>query len=786
MVRVFGIAVLLTVLSGCSDPEPSEPADASVSVHADAGSEDLGPSDSGPPPAVEVSIEGRVVLPPGLEATQVAFGGGLVPVAGGGFTIRTQAGTRRFAVALTAEDTPVAMGFIDAAHLTLSARSTAVAHAYMVTLGPTAPPTYRDPLLDAFEDADALDPLAAAIEAALIESPTALVDRSQEVFNAGLGAARALLDAEQGGLSIFSLLVDGGPRSGIQLDTVSGLNELTLTNRFRRPAFAFIDRVSTVTNGVESASPAVRARKPVAAVGELRDWVATTAQILAGWRGLGDISGSENIAYVPRSTGPFILPHVEGTARTRYRVAVVGPGMTAGDEEELRSEERQRIRQLQLEFLATDIAIPVIFGVILPNLNVEAPEGVPGWNTLVADMAMIIGNLRTVNQSLERGDIVQACAEVWNAIVSSGVVQASVLNAVVNAFPNLATSAGGAQAVLRQGGQLLSGLGFVNQGFILFDQTAIGRHLAASDRANIWTVDTTPPVVRLDPRLSQIGDFEEVALTVNIPEAGPNDTFDYRFSVETPALGELVGAQQRGAQIRQSSPRVTFVAEGTPATARVRVRAFLVDNQNRVEVGTGLAEIEILELDREASCTNGIDDDDLDQFVDCFDRDCADHPACRIEFSPFLFRNTVNLPLEDRYSVIYGWTFTPPPWATITNVDPPLQGISGRSWYCAGSASNGAPSAEDRYGVIQGRRIDCTDALYPELCPDFGDQWYLLGAQAGGSTANCTRRADGTGHCNEEEAVAFISQRGLPTISDLIVNAGANSNTDCDKQVRGR
>lgn len=229
-------------------------------------------------------VHACVELPPGATATSVINSLDDTPVVDGCFTVHAFASGPQLAIALSATGEPLGMAWLSPDRPLIDARSTAEVLAFQAIGGATAPPSLVPSVISQLAASPAIDPVAEAVADALRANPAAFSEEAPAVAAALARAAVELLDPANdapAGVPKSVLVNPSEELSGVRLNTVGGNDQLTFQNRYRRAAYAFIDRVSVFDDDGEHASPAKLTELEVPSVQGLQGGIGTVGQILA-------------------------------------------------------------------------------------------------------------------------------------------------------------------------------------------------------------------------------------------------------------------------------------------------------------------------------------------------------------------------------------------------------------------------------------------------------------------------------------------------------------------------
>ncbi|MCC6625091.1 MAG: hypothetical protein IT385_27845 [Deltaproteobacteria bacterium] len=549
-------------------------------------------------------LAGTVVLPAGVTAEAVINGLEEAPVTDGAFTLEVFAGDgargrgRQLAVVVSPTGAPLLMGWFGPDATELSPRTTADVLAWWSTGAFTAPLESADALIGLFAAAPELDAVGAAIQDALAADPDAFAATHPTVTAALRTATEALL-GEPGSIPRSLLVNPADERSGIRVDQLSGVNQITLTNRYRRPAFALVDRVSTFdAEGNETASPQKVARIDISAVTGLDGGVGTINQIITGLAQTGGTFEGADLAYTEKSADPIALPNVAGAKKTRYQVAVVGPGAFAGDYEALSDEAKLKQAEVVQKFVIQQLILPLTIQLLVPSGDLDKVAGVNGFNDLVQDFIGIIGvQAPGIFDLASKGDFKGAVTLAGQTIVGSGTFRNAIFAAILERLYDLGTPEG--DAAYGRASAVASGFasvtGALDTFLTAFDLTAVAGSFAESNEGDRWTVDAIDSQVRLSPPSSTVEPGDNVRLTATTPDVGDDVPKAYRYTINPGNLGDLRNDRGSGKSIDSSENFIFFDAGDAPGTVTVKVEVFQIDLSNRIPLGEATATVTIEE-----------------------------------------------------------------------------------------------------------------------------------------------------------------------------------------------
>jgi hypothetical protein len=430
---------------------------------------------------------------------------------------------------------------------------------------------------------------AAAVHARAAHGSTAAAaDITRLVTKALSGAAstRATLKPVQ-----RSTTVGVGAQSGITVNTFSP-SSFTLTNTTRRRAHAFVEEVSTTSQGVKTPEdpPVAITDFDVApeggvsggVVGALADVLTavTTAYYADPGQTLGSAYDNAGTAYTPQDSpsSAIALPLDSGTTETDYNVTVVGCGV--GNQALIQALPQTQSNQRLItcvSSLVTDLLAPFIANFVGGSGVLDNVKGnSPGLNTLAKIVGdNLIQDLLNYYQNLQAPPniVYSALQGDWEtayelfltaAVTSNSFVNAGLKNALLAAVKELAPAEGVAAttaAVQNITKVMTNVLNWAGAGGQLFDTSVMLTDIANADGADVFPIAVTQDTVKLNP-IGQVAYWggESVKYTASI--VGATDLTGYTFLWSwdgTAGNINVSGTAQTATSICSNSPVATYV-----------------------------------------------------------------------------------------------------------------------------------------------------------------------------------------------------------------------------------
>jgi hypothetical protein len=507
-----------------------------------------------------VALKGQVELPAGVSSAGQKVVNSLGQASAdsqGRFSLKAVANARQFTLVESAAGTPMLMGWPDAQHQKINARSTAEVLFYMAAGLFLLPGEAQASVRDVLEKSPELDKLEQAIQQALAQDPEAFskpneaIDQalSQIIFE--LFPSGTALDAPPAH-TYFGLTVNPGiSKSGLTVNTTQGLNSIFLTNRYRRPGYCFIDRVSVVdSKGVETSSPDHFKEFEVKEITGVEAVVSTLNDLVQGKMGYEEVS-----------TDPVDLTVPEGSAKAIYRLCVVGPGAGTGDYGKLSDAEKLKFYEVAGKFIILDFLVRFAMSFLIPTDKIDEFVQFFGATTLFTDLWSYA--VATVPQALD--EIVKGNArEAFRILISDFISKQSFRDHVVQQLIEGVQNAYGlaaADQALSSAKQYFNVLAIIDKILLVFDSSVILENLVVSNMADIWEVAATPPKVVLSPSTALLAYDDELTLTATVPEqSGSGVTLTYHWK-NTSTSGDLTdGSPGKFNDFDSTYDKVTYKA----------------------------------------------------------------------------------------------------------------------------------------------------------------------------------------------------------------------------------
>ena len=501
------------------------------------------------------------------------------PATSGAVTIATYADGEQLAIALSPAGNPMMMGWIDATHTTISAATTADVLAYFALSGSLMlNDVERQALIADIPQATGISALEAAVQSELAANVDAFA-KPDAVLTQALAAfatpyyAKAQANASRA--KALGILITPAIQSGVDVQQDPPF-AAHVSNSFRRRAFAFVDRISHTTAGLDVADPlAVTSFEVPPVIGVNGGVTGALTDIMSAYY------GNQPTAYasINAPEGGFAVPLVSGSDKTTYQVTVVGPGLAAGVAASLTATQSAALTDVALRGFVKDFMVPTLANAVLGSgaIDFTAGQGTDKAKFLADVLASVTTDFiafvptgSALRDKIARGQWFDAGVDIAGTVGGSNALRTMLIGGFNKAVASRVAGGldpGPMSGLLSSFNTIMNAAGGVLQ---VFDTGTYVKDLANSDQADQWSVVVTPGQVALNPPKSNIGVGGTVVLTASAPGAGDTTGYSYHWATTT-QFGDLSEGPMAGGRTRQtdycsSSNQAMFVDEKTAAS----------------------------------------------------------------------------------------------------------------------------------------------------------------------------------------------------------------------------
>ncbi len=505
------------------------------------------------------------------------------PAASGAVTISSYVNGVQLAIARSPAGNPMMLGWVDSTHATISAATTAHVLAYFALNGALMlNDLERQELIADIPQAAGMAALETVVQTELVGNvdafaqPDAALKQALAAFvtpyfvNAHSSASAAL-----GRKKALGMLVTPATQSGIDVlqDPPFAAH---LTNSFRRRAYAFVDRVSHTTAGVDVADAAAVTEFEVPPVIGLSGGVAgALTDIMSAYY------GNQPTAYAAitaPASGTFSTPLVSGSDKTTYQVTVIGPGLFAGAVANLTPAQSAALTDVALRGFVKDFLVPTLANVVLGSgaIDFTAGQGTAKakfladvLNSVTTDFIAFVPSLPGLRDKIVAGQWFDAGVDLTTTAYASNTLRTILVRGfagAVDAGAAVGFDSGPMAGLMASFNTIMNAAG---AGLQAFDSDVYIDGVAHSDRADQWNIVVTPEQVALNPSASTIAVGGTVVLTATVPGVEDTSGYSYHWTTTTQVgdLNEIAGATRtHQTDYCSSSNEALFVYE-TGATA---------------------------------------------------------------------------------------------------------------------------------------------------------------------------------------------------------------------------
>lgn len=506
------------------------------------------------------------------------------PVASGAVSLKSYTAGEQLAIVLSPAGNPMMMGWIDSSHTTISAATTAHVLAYFAFGGSwMLNDSERQALIATIPQAAGIGALESAVQSELAASvdafakPDAALTEALSSFVQPYYANAQTPMASGTRARALGLVISPARQSGIDVlqDPPFAAH---LSNNFRRRAFAFVDRVSHTTAGVDVADPLAVTSFEVPPVSGVNGGVTgALTDIMSAYY------GNQPTAYGPidAPSGGIAVPLVDGSDKTTYQVTVVGPGLSVGAAASLTATQSAALNDVALRGFVKDFMVPTLANAVLGSGAIDFTAGQGSdkarfladvLTSVTTDFIAFAPTLPGLTDKIVNGQWFDAGVDITSTVAGANALRTMLISGFQKAVASRVAAGldpGPMSGLLGAFNSIMNAAGGVLQ---VFDSGAYVADLVHSDQADQWGVIATASTVALNPQASTIGVGGTVVLTAAV--LGVEDTSGYSYHwTTTTQFGDLNeiggGSRTHQSDFCSSSNQALFVYETTTAVGTV-------------------------------------------------------------------------------------------------------------------------------------------------------------------------------------------------------------------------
>lgn len=543
-----------------------------------------------------VLLQGTVDLPQGspIDRGTLRVVSGLtdVPVqANGAFTAAAEPVGTHFATVVGPDGNPLLFGWLDGEHRSFSPRTTAEVlvyfdlAAYVLVEGES-----RLAIRNQLAGHPALAPLESAVAAALSGAGPGSPLERPSVTQARIAVLQAIAAAAGPGGSVgMGIIIEpGGVRlSGVEVGQ-TGLNNLIITNNFRRRVAAFVDRVSFVPRGGQDTIPAPLPGQPIR-VDAVTGATSPITAVVDYMVGKG--------AWVATVNDPIETPLFPADAlSTKYRVVAVGAGANRNPDVPLTPLQQQWQTRMTAELIFFDVALPLIDQMLSVDNLARSHWGESELESL---FHLFFDFMPTgLVEAMNSGNVQAVALETAKLLAESGPGQELLAKIALKYALRTGVDA---ETIASKAKSVTNILTAVEVILSLGDLAIIGSDVGTSLQSESWEVTATGARVILVPEFARISQLEIKLFEARVVEAfdGPSPVFHYRWST-TGKHGKICsatafnGGPGCGTSFTSSREEVSYAPDAvTEGTDEIRVEVYIVVAGEERAIGEATASVTV-------------------------------------------------------------------------------------------------------------------------------------------------------------------------------------------------
>ena len=440
-------------------------------------------------------------------------------------------GGRSIAFLMNSQNDPILMGFITDTKKEVSVESTIEVAQYFALGTVFLPEEIRSMYVEEAEQLPGTKEFVAKVESMFSSDVNFL---TSEVFAQELQKRIDELTArKQADLQNKSILISTGDfKSGMQIEEVDFQNVL-IANTYRRRAHGFLyktafedkdgNKTVLVSDVVEKNAAAKFdvAVPPTQAIRELKG-------------AMQDAAGGTGIKFFRNSSDPIKLELGEDQSKCIYQLRVIGPSAFAG---KLTDVEEEKLRTLEIETLALDLALPILMDVIGSAELIDKIDD-KKFKAFVSTVELFAKSFPAVLEPMKKGDYGKALHELLFTMgnnYNSDRVK-DIFNELIEAVWAYTVETGSdvkpAVAVEKNISFLLKTIKIADYTLKIVDYSRIFSAMANSNMVEQWEVVVKDTKVTLVPHEAIVFPYitKYIEAFVKDTELSPGQIFQFKWS----------------------------------------------------------------------------------------------------------------------------------------------------------------------------------------------------------------------------------------------------------------
>ena len=399
-------------------------------------------------------------------------------------------------------------------------------------------------------------------------------------------------------------------RSGLQL-AEDGLDHFTITNTFRRRAYAFVYKTSYtdldgMTHSVNSditGDVAPISETKISPTTAIRGWAGTMQSWMASYM------AGKQLEFASTTTDPIDIPLEDNELLAKFRVRIVGPGMPSYIT--MTSKENERWKNLALQTVLFDYMMPILLDAmghneILQKMNSSFALGknLENLQKLNEACGLLIEAIPAASDALEAGDYGKVVTEVFFSIANgrAGINGGKLLKLVYESIGDYVKKNGSdyykdPSAFEDRLENLNSVLEILDMGLKFVDYLRITKAIADSKTLEEWNLVAKEVQLNIDPKEFTINPLKQKKLTAYIKTSLGDDNPAIGYDWETTGTyGYLQDDRgHQGNAFSSSLNQVDYYCNAKDDlgdgehTDTIKVTAYIKKGQTKTKIATGIS-----------------------------------------------------------------------------------------------------------------------------------------------------------------------------------------------------
>ncbi len=521
--------------------------------------------------------------------------------ADGKYSVPTFTGSPMFTTVSDKDGNIVMLGWTDANHTVINARTTAEVLVYFGLACYVLEPKHRLLAVKDLSTNPAVNPVATAIEDAIRRNPAQAL--SDPAVHAALQTATESLRPRNVGAMPASQRTRGvrnidpnGAQSGVRVEIAPGINTIKLIGTYRRRAYVFIEREwYQLDDGSQPKYvPAKLTSFEAPSSSGVQDFIGPIIDLMNGTSAYAE----QNSDDVPLA----LYPDMEKAKSNGIKVILVGHGFKPGAIDQLDAEQLEKQKAIVRETLLKDYLLPMLFNIcaplvcdILGDAHKDAAQIIAAINETTS---IITTQCPDIWQKAYEGNMREALLAAYSAIHGMGSVREGVFRAVHQVIAKRIT-----WDAFKEKADHFFAVADLSAIVLTFVDVAITTyHFQESNRADVWHFTIDKPKVKLLPSEADVqirlDDLPLQAQVTELQVAGqPEVPVAFQWSLEGDH-GTITDGQHTGSSFSSSSNTVTYTAKGSSeGVDTVVVKAYAVDGANHEYIGKAESKISVKMFD---------------------------------------------------------------------------------------------------------------------------------------------------------------------------------------------